>query len=83
MVLRPCFRGLRWCGRTVRTGSRPDLLIGRSSAWSPCTAPAITRALSFLRTLATTMLAIADVVESVIFGGPVGRGPDQLWKRLQ
>jgi len=29
------------------------------------------------------MLAIADVVESVIFGGPVGRGPDQLWKRLQ
>jgi len=29
------------------------------------------------------MLAIADVVESVICGGPVGRGPDQLWKRLQ
>jgi len=26
------------------------------------------------------MLAIADVVESVIFGG---RGPDHLWKRLQ
>jgi hypothetical protein len=29
------------------------------------------------------MLAIADVVESVIFGGPVGRGPDHLWQELQ